>query len=94
MIVRGNTVNGLASRPWLRRSALRAASSTVKSQPNFSASSSHHLTVRGAALRDLGYVEHMGLGVPRKIIAGMRARNDTDPDLVESGERFTVRLWR
>ncbi|MGF1647800.1 MAG: ATP-binding protein [Kineosporiaceae bacterium] len=44
-------------------------------------------------MRDLGYVEHMGLGVPRKIVAGMRAHNGTDPDLVEQGERFTVRLW-
>lgn len=44
-------------------------------------------------MRDLGYVEHMGLGVPRKIIAGMRAHNDTDADLEEQGERFLVRLW-
>lgn len=44
-------------------------------------------------MRDLGYVEHMGLGVPRKIIAGMRAHNGTDPDLEESEERFLVRLW-
>lgn len=44
-------------------------------------------------MRDLGYVEHMGLGIPRKIVAGMRAHNGTEPDLVEQEERFLVRLW-
>ena len=44
-------------------------------------------------LRDYGYVEATGLGVPRKIIAGMRQHNGTDPDLVEEESRFIVRLW-
>lgn len=44
-------------------------------------------------MRDLGFVEHMGLGVPRKIIAGMRRHNGTEPDLLEMEERFLVRLW-
>lgn len=44
-------------------------------------------------MRDLGYVDHMGLGVPRKIVAGMRVHNGTEPDLVEQEERFLVRLW-
>ncbi len=35
----------------------------------------------------------MGMGVPRKIVRGMREHNGTDPDLVEEGERFTVRLF-
>lgn len=43
-------------------------------------------------MRDYGYVEHMGLGVPRKIVQGMRRHNNTDPDLLLEGERFTVRL--
>lgn len=45
-------------------------------------------------MRDYGYLEHMGMGVPRKIIKGMREHNGTDPDLVEDDERFTVRLWK
>ena len=44
-------------------------------------------------MRDYGYLEHLGMGVPRKIIRGMRAHNGSDPDLVEEDERFTVRLW-
>jgi ATP-dependent DNA helicase RecG len=45
-------------------------------------------------MRDYGYCEHMGMGVPRKIIKGMLEHNGTEPDLVEDGERFIVRLWR
>ena len=45
-------------------------------------------------LRDYRYIEATGLGVPRKIIAGMRAHNGTEPDLVEEENRFTVRLWK
>ena len=45
-------------------------------------------------MRDYGYLEHMGMGVPRKIIRGMREHNGTDPDFIEEDERFTVRLWK
>ncbi len=45
-------------------------------------------------LRDYGYVEATGLGVPRKIIQGMRQHNGTDPDLVEEDDRFIVRLCK
>lgn len=45
-------------------------------------------------MRDYGYLEHMGLGVPRKIIKGMREHNGTEPDLIEEDERFIVRLWK
>ena len=44
-------------------------------------------------MRDYGYLEHMGMGVPRKIIRGMKQHNGTDPDLEETGERFTLRLF-
>jgi ATP-dependent DNA helicase RecG len=44
-------------------------------------------------MRDYGYLEHMGMGVPRKIIRGMKEHNGTDPELIEEAERFTVRLW-
>jgi len=43
-------------------------------------------------MRDYGYLEHMGMGVPRKIIRGMQEHNNTDPELIEADERFTVRL--
>ncbi|MCZ2111803.1 MAG: hypothetical protein LC118_19970 [Dehalococcoidia bacterium] len=45
-------------------------------------------------LRDYRYVEATGLGVPRKIIEGMRAHNGIEPDLVEEESRFVVRLWK
>jgi len=45
-------------------------------------------------LRDYGYLEHMGMGIPRKIIKGMMAHNGKMPDLVEDEELFTVRLWQ
>lgn len=45
-------------------------------------------------MSDYRYLEHMGMGVPRKIIAGMQAHNGTEPDLIVSDERFMVRLWR
>lgn len=44
-------------------------------------------------MRDYGYLEHMGLGVPRKIIRGMREHNGTEPDFEERDERLLVRLW-
>jgi ATP-dependent DNA helicase RecG len=42
---------------------------------------------------DYGYLEHMGMGIPRKIILGMQKHNQTVPDLVEEEERFTLRLF-
>ena len=45
-------------------------------------------------LRDYRYIEATGLGVPRKIVRGMREHNGTEPDLIEEEERFTVRLWK
>ena len=45
-------------------------------------------------LRDYRYVEATGLGVPRKIIAGMRQHNGTEPDLIEEESRFIVCLWK
>ena len=45
-------------------------------------------------LRDYGYIENSGLGVPRKIVRRMRQHNGTEPDLVEEEHRFTVRLWK
>ena len=45
-------------------------------------------------MRDYGYMEHMGMGVPRKIVRGMLDHNGTDPDFIEDGERFIVRLWK
>jgi ATP-dependent DNA helicase RecG len=45
-------------------------------------------------LRDYRYIEATGLGVPRKLIQGMRKHNGTEPDLIEEEARFTVRLWK
>lgn len=43
-------------------------------------------------MRDYGYLEHLGMGIPRKIIRGMRQHNGTDPVLRASDERFIVGL--
>ena len=45
-------------------------------------------------MRDYGYVDARGMGVRNKIIPGMRAHNNTEPDFVEEENRFTVRLWK
>lgn len=42
-------------------------------------------------MRDYRYLEHMG--IPRKIIQGMIAHNGKNPELIEMGERFLVRLF-
>jgi ATP-dependent DNA helicase RecG len=44
-------------------------------------------------MRDYGYLEHMGMGVPRKLVRGMLAHNGTEPELIEDGESFLVRLF-
>lgn len=44
-------------------------------------------------MRDYRYLEHMGMGIPRKIILGMREHNGTDPELIEDEERFILRLF-
>ena len=43
-------------------------------------------------MHDYGYLEHMGMGIPRKIIAGMQKHNNTMPELIEDQERFILRL--
>ncbi len=45
-------------------------------------------------LRDYNYIEHRGMGIPYKVIAGMRAHNGTEPDLIADEDRFIVRLWK
>lgn len=45
-------------------------------------------------MRDYGYLEHMGMGVPRKIVKTMLQHNGTEPEFIEDGESFTVRLWK
>lgn len=45
-------------------------------------------------MRDYRYLEHSGMGVPRKIVKSMKAHNGTEPELIEDVERFTIRLFR
>lgn len=45
-------------------------------------------------MRDYRYLEHSGMGVPRKIVKCMKEHNNTQPVLIEDGERFTMRLLR
>ena len=43
-------------------------------------------------MRDYRYLEHMGMGIPRKIILGMQRHNRTVPELVDDQDRFILRL--
>ena len=43
-------------------------------------------------MRDYRYLEHSGMGVPRKIVKCMKEHNGTEPVLIEDGESFTIRL--
>ena len=43
-------------------------------------------------MRDYGYLEHMGMGVPRKIVRLMLVENGREPELEALDETFTVRL--
>lgn len=45
-------------------------------------------------MRDYRYLEHSGMGVPRKIVKYMREHNGTEPELIQDGEQFTIRLFR
>lgn len=45
-------------------------------------------------MRDYRYVDARGMGVRSKIIPGMRAHNDTEPDFLADESRVTVRLWK
>lgn len=45
-------------------------------------------------MRDYRYLEHSGMGVPRQIVRCMKEHNNTEPVLIEDGERFTMRLLR
>ena len=45
-------------------------------------------------MRDYGYVDARGMGIRNKIIPGMSAHNQTEPDLIAEDFRFTVRLWK
>jgi ATP-dependent DNA helicase RecG len=44
-------------------------------------------------MRDYGYLENMGMGVPRKIIKGMQNFNGKEPELIEVDESFILRLF-
>jgi len=46
----------------------------------------------GSPLRVNPYLEHMGMGIPRKIVKSMLAHNGTMPDIIVEEERFVIRL--
>ena len=45
-------------------------------------------------LQNCRYIEHLGLGVQKRIIQSMQKHNGTDPDLIEEEDRFKVCLWK
>ncbi len=47
----------------------------------------------GYAMSDYGYMGGAERGVPRRIIQAMREHNGSEPELVEDGDHFVVRLF-
>jgi ATP-dependent DNA helicase RecG len=45
------------------------------------------------AMGDYNYLEHVGMGIPRKVVRGMQKHNGTSPELLAEEERFTLRLF-
>lgn len=45
-------------------------------------------------MKDYGYVEHIGMGVRNKIIAGMKKHNGTEPDFIADDLQVKVILYR
>ena len=45
-------------------------------------------------LRDYGYIEGRGMGIPAKLIPLMKRHNGTDPDILVDDERLLVRLFQ
>jgi len=46
-------------------------------------------------MRDYGYMEHMGMGIPRKIFAAMKEANLPEPEIIIGEESTMVRFrWR
>jgi ATP-dependent DNA helicase RecG len=43
-------------------------------------------------MSDYRYLEHMGMGIPRKVVRLSLQQNGTEPELIEDGEQFTLRL--
>lgn len=44
-------------------------------------------------MRDYGYIERLGMGLPKIIVKGMIEHNGTEPELVVQDERFILRLF-
>ena len=42
--------------------------------------------------RDYGFIEHLGMGVPRKIIKGMLEFNGKEPEIIETEDQLTIIL--
>ncbi len=45
-------------------------------------------------MRDYGYLEHMGPGIPRKIVRGMQEFNGSQPEFIVGEESLMVVLLR
>jgi ATP-dependent DNA helicase RecG len=43
-------------------------------------------------MRDYGFVESRGMGIRRRVIPGMKAHNETEPEIIVEEHRVTIRL--
>ena len=45
-------------------------------------------------LRDYGFMEHLGMGIRRKVIPLMKEHNGTEPEFEATEDYFKVTLWQ
>ncbi len=107
-VIREAIVNALIHRDYLMKSTVvevsvyadrleimspgELCSGMTPSRMRFGASSVRNCLLMNY-MSHYGYIEYLGLGIPRRIIRGMLEHNGTDVDLVVDGNRFVVRLF-
>jgi ATP-dependent DNA helicase RecG len=106
--LREATINACIHRDWTRPSDIEAALYADRLEIVSPGSLPNSVTVERMkqglriprnpilvqTLKDYGYVEHMGMGVRNKIIAGMLKHNGTEPDFYAEDLQLKVCLWR
>ncbi|MDM8524546.1 ATP-binding protein [Desulfococcaceae bacterium HSG8] len=105
--VREAAINAFVHRDWTRPSDVEVALYSDRMEVISPGPLPNHVTVERMkqglriprnpiliqTLKDYGYVEHMGMGVRNKIVAGMRKHNGTEPEFDADEFRLRVSLF-
>ena len=106
--VREAAINGFVHRYWTRPADLEVALYQNRMEIISPGPLPNHVTVERMkqglriprnpiliqTMKDYGYVEHMGMGVRNKIVAGMRKHNGTEPEFFVDEFQVGVRLLK